>query len=81
MSPSPGNFGELEDHPVAGSDPEHPGLVRIYKSSAAASFNRAAITVPIMLTRKTSMRLTTPVSSIGSERRTWRFGECRCERG
>ncbi|HEU5470208.1 MAG TPA: TauD/TfdA family dioxygenase [Actinophytocola sp.] len=24
-------FGELEDHPVAGSDPEHPGLVRIYK--------------------------------------------------
>ena len=26
------HFGELEDHPVAGSDPEHPGLVRIYKS-------------------------------------------------
>jgi taurine dioxygenase len=26
------NFGELEDHPVAGSDPENPGLVRIYKS-------------------------------------------------
>jgi taurine dioxygenase len=26
------NFGELEDHPVAGSDPEHPGLVQIYKS-------------------------------------------------
>ena len=25
-------FGELEDHPVAGSDPEYPGLVRIYKS-------------------------------------------------
>ena len=25
-------FGELEDHPVIGSDPEHPGLVRIYKS-------------------------------------------------
>ncbi|RCW68147.1 TauD/TfdA dioxygenase family protein [Pseudorhodoferax soli] len=25
-------FGALEDHPVAGSDPEHPGLVRIYKS-------------------------------------------------
>ncbi|WP_327669357.1 MULTISPECIES: TauD/TfdA family dioxygenase [unclassified Streptomyces] len=24
-------FGLLEDHPVAGSDPEHPGLVRIYK--------------------------------------------------
>jgi taurine dioxygenase len=24
-------FGELEDHPVAGSDPGHPGLVRIYK--------------------------------------------------
>jgi len=26
------HFGELEDHPVAGSDPYHPGLVRIYKS-------------------------------------------------
>ena len=24
-------FGELEDHPVAGSDPDHPGLVCIYK--------------------------------------------------
>ncbi|MGQ4378552.1 TauD/TfdA dioxygenase family protein [Streptomyces sp. SAS_267] len=24
-------FGALEDHPVAGSDPEYPGLVRIYK--------------------------------------------------
>ena len=25
-------FGELEDHPVAGSHPEHPGLVQIYKN-------------------------------------------------
>ena len=25
-------FGALEGHPVAGSDPEHPGLVRIYKT-------------------------------------------------
>ena len=25
-------FGELEDHPVNGSDPDNPGLVRIYKS-------------------------------------------------
>ncbi|MFE3292868.1 TauD/TfdA dioxygenase family protein [Rhodococcus sp. NPDC059234] len=24
-------FGSLEDHPALGSDPEHPGLVRIYK--------------------------------------------------
>lgn len=24
-------FGELEDHPVVGSDPDHPGLVRVYK--------------------------------------------------
>jgi taurine dioxygenase len=29
-------FGELEDHPVAGSDPEHPGLVRIYKDENSA---------------------------------------------
>ena len=27
-------FGELEDHPVAGSDPDHPGLVQIYKTPA-----------------------------------------------
>ena len=26
------HFGELKSHPVVGSDPEHPGLVRIYKS-------------------------------------------------
>jgi len=25
-------FGNLEDHPVVGSDPENPGLVRIYKT-------------------------------------------------
>ncbi|PIG07374.1 TauD/TfdA family dioxygenase [Comamonas sp. 26] len=25
-------FGQLEDHPVVGSDPEHPGLVQIYKT-------------------------------------------------
>jgi taurine dioxygenase len=31
------HFGELEDHPVAGSDPEHPGLVRIYKSPDVAN--------------------------------------------
>ena len=29
------HFGDLEDHPVVGSDPEHPGLVRIYKSPDA----------------------------------------------
>jgi taurine dioxygenase len=26
------HFGKLEDHPIVGSDPENPGLVRIYKS-------------------------------------------------
>ena len=26
-----GRFGALENHPVLGSDPDHPGLVRIYK--------------------------------------------------
>jgi taurine dioxygenase len=26
------HFGDLEDHPVAGSDPDNPGLVRIYTS-------------------------------------------------
>ena len=26
------HFGDLEDHPVLGSDPENPGLVRIYKT-------------------------------------------------
>jgi taurine dioxygenase len=28
-------FGQLEDHPVAGSHPDHPGLVQIYKSPDA----------------------------------------------
>ncbi|MCX5001411.1 TauD/TfdA family dioxygenase [Streptomyces sp. NBC_00638] len=36
-------FGALEDHPVAGSDPDHPGLVRIYKDldSPAESYEGA----------------------------------------
>ncbi len=29
------HFGDLEDHPVAGSDPDNPGLVRIYKAPDA----------------------------------------------
>ena len=28
-------FGALEDHPVLGSDPDHPGLVRIYKDESS----------------------------------------------
>jgi taurine dioxygenase len=28
-------FGELEDHPIVGSHPEHPGLVQIYKTPEA----------------------------------------------
>ena len=28
-------FGALEDHPVVGSDPEHPGLVQIYKDETS----------------------------------------------
>ncbi|HEX4233361.1 MAG TPA: TauD/TfdA family dioxygenase [Caldimonas sp.] len=31
------HFGDLEDHPVAGSDPDNPGLVRIYKSPDSAN--------------------------------------------
>ncbi len=36
-------FGELEDHPVVGSDPDHPGLVCIYKDldSPADHFENA----------------------------------------
>ena len=30
-------FGPLEDHPVVGSDPDHPGLVRIYKGPDSRS--------------------------------------------
>ena len=29
-------FGPLEDHPMVGSDPDHPGLVRIYKELDSA---------------------------------------------
>lgn len=29
-------FGALEDHPVVGSDPDHPGLVQIYKDESSA---------------------------------------------
>src|ERR1700745_2362127 len=29
------HFGTLEDHPVAGSDPDHPGLVQIYRGGKA----------------------------------------------
>lgn len=31
-------FGALEDHPVVGSDPDHPGLVRIYRTDAKTPY-------------------------------------------
>ena len=31
-------FGELEDHPVAGSHPDHPGLVLIYRSDKSENY-------------------------------------------
>ncbi|HYP69932.1 MAG TPA: TauD/TfdA family dioxygenase, partial [Variovorax sp.] len=31
-------FGPLEDHPVVGNDPDHPGLVRIYRSDNPHSY-------------------------------------------
>ena len=31
-------FGELEDHPVAGSDPDYPGLVQIYRSDKRENY-------------------------------------------
>jgi taurine dioxygenase len=31
-------FGELEDHPIAGSDPDHPGLVQIYRNESKQSY-------------------------------------------
>ena len=33
-------FGALENHPVVGSDPDHPGLVRIYKSPTDVTKDR-----------------------------------------
>jgi len=34
-------FGELEDHPVAGSDPDYPGLVRIYRSDTRQNYENS----------------------------------------
>lgn len=35
------HFGELEDHPVAGSDPDHPGLVQIYRSDKRENYENS----------------------------------------
>lgn len=32
------HFGDLEDHPVAGSDPDHPGLVQIYRNDKRENY-------------------------------------------
>ncbi|MFO1329048.1 MAG: TauD/TfdA family dioxygenase [Rubrivivax sp.] len=34
-------FGELEDHPVAGSDPQHPGLVLIHRSDKKEAYENS----------------------------------------
>lgn len=34
-------FGELEDHPVAGSDPENPGLVQIHRAEAKEAYENS----------------------------------------
>ncbi len=35
------HFGELEEHPVAGSDPDHPGLVQIYRSDKRENYENS----------------------------------------
>lgn len=34
-------FGDLEDHPVAGSDPDHPGLVQIYRNDKRENYENS----------------------------------------
>jgi len=34
-------FGDLEDHPVAGSDPDHPGLVLIHRAQAKEAYENS----------------------------------------
>lgn len=34
-------FGELEDHPVVGSDPDHPGLVQIYRGEKRENYENS----------------------------------------
>jgi taurine dioxygenase len=62
-------FGELEDHPVAGSDPENPGLVRIYKSPDQPNdrYERLAYR-----TREAAVRLRAPLRRVPARRRTQR---------
>ena len=35
------HFGDLEDHPVVGSDPEHPGLVQIYRNDKSDNYENS----------------------------------------
>lgn len=35
------HFGELEDHPIVGSDPDHPGLVQIYRNDKRENYENS----------------------------------------
>ena len=70
------HFGELEDHPVAGSDPENPGLVRIYKSPRAAQRPlRERLAHRRHLAREAAVRLRAALRRVPAGRRRHDVGQ------
>ena len=75
-SPSRARFGELEDHPVAGSDPDHPGLVRIYKTpDSAARALRERLAHRRHLARDAAVRLRAALRRMPAGRRRHDVGQ------
>ena len=70
------HFGELEDHPVVGSDPEHPGLVRIYKSPDAPERPlRERLAHRCHLAREAAVRLRAALRRVPAGRRRHDVGQ------
>ena len=70
------HFGELEDHPVAGSDPDHPGLVRIYKSPELAERPlRELLAQRRHLARQAALRLRAALRRVSRGRRRHDVGQ------
>ena len=70
------HFGELEDHPVLGSDPDHPGLVRIYKSPELAQRPlREFLALRRHLAREAAVRLRAALRRVPGGRRRHDVGQ------
>ena len=69
------NFGELEDHPVAGSDPDHPGPAHLQIARGAQRSLRKRLALRCYMAGEAALRLRAALRRMPARRRRYDVGQ------